>query len=167
MTKNKVLAGYIKDDPKLLFLRLFTDADFAGGSSRMGSTSGGFSVLGGPNSFFPIMWLCKRQTATSRSTTETEMISMAASLFSEGLTTLQLCERLLGGKVDSGIEQNNQASILVAKAGYSQKLRHGSRTHKADLGSIKEVLDRDSVSLRYIISADRAADIFTKPVAPQ
>eukprot|EP00973_Karenia_brevis_P067137 9336871-Karenia_brevis.AAC.1 len=29
-TKNKVLSGYIKDDPKLLFLRLYTDADFSG-----------------------------------------------------------------------------------------------------------------------------------------
>eukprot|EP00973_Karenia_brevis_P070214 9758696-Karenia_brevis.AAC.1 len=66
------------------------------------------------------MWLCKRQTATSRSTTEAEIISMAASLFSEGLPTLQLSEQLLGRKVDLVIEQDNQATILVAKAGYSQ-----------------------------------------------
>eukprot|EP00973_Karenia_brevis_P083414 11570996-Karenia_brevis.AAC.1 len=69
---------------------------------------------------------------------------MAASLVSEGSPTLQLIEQLLGRKVNLVIEQDNQATILVAKAGYSQKLRHVSRTHKVDLGSIKEVLGPDS-----------------------
>ena len=108
----------------------------------------------GPNTFFPLAWLCKRQTATSRPTTEAEMISMAASLFSEGLPTLELVEVLLGRKVTLVIEQDNKATILVAEAGYSPKLRHVSRTHKIDLGSIKEVLDRDSVNIRYVASAE-------------
>ena len=119
-----------------------------------------------PNSFFPLAWLGKRQTAASRSTTEAEMISMAASLFGEGLPTLELVEMLLGRKVDLVMEQDDQATILVAKAGYSPKLRHITRTHKVDLGSIKEVLERDSVQIRYIASAEQAADVFTKAVAP-
>ena len=92
---------------------------------------------------------------------------MAASLFGEGLPTLELLETILGRKVDLVIEQDNQATILVAKAGYSSWLRSVSRTHKVDLGSIKEVLDRDSVQIRYVASAEQAADIFTKAVAPQ
>ena len=140
--------GYVGDDPVALWLQLYTDADFAGDSGSSRSTSGGFLVVRGPNTFFPLAWICKRQTATSRSTTEAEMISMAASLFGECLLTLELLETLLGRKVDLVIEQDNQATILVAKAGYSPKLRHVSRTHKIDLGSIKEVLDRGSVNIR-------------------
>ena len=94
------------------------------------------------------------------------MISMAASLFGEGLPTLELVEMLLGRKVDLVIEQDNQATILVAKAGYSPKLRHITRTHKVDVGSIKEVLERDSVQIRSVASAEQAADVFTKAVAP-
>ena len=94
------------------------------------------------------------------------MISMAASLFGEGLPTLEVMKTLLDRKVDLVIEQDNQATIWVAKAGYSSKLRRVSRTHKVDLGSIEEVLDRDSVTIRYVASAEQAADVFTKAVAP-
>ena len=55
----------------------------------------------------------------------------------------------------------------MTKQGYSQRLRHVSRTHKCDLGSIREVLDRDSVKIWYIASAEQAVDIFTKAVIPQ
>ena len=34
------------------------------------------------------------------------------------------------------------------------------------MGSTKEVLERDSVQIRYVASAEQAADIFTKAVVP-
>ena len=66
-------------------LLLFEDADFAGEVEHTKSTHGGFLVVAGPNSWFPISWLSKRQTSTSRSITEAEIVSLAASLFSEAL----------------------------------------------------------------------------------
>ena len=79
-----------------LRLRLFVDADFAGDRLDCKSTSGGYLVLWGPNTFFPLSWICKKQTAVSRSTTEAEVISLAHGLFSEALPTLQLWCRILG-----------------------------------------------------------------------
>ena len=53
------------------------------------------------------------------------------------------------------------------KKGYSKKLRHISRTHKVNLGSLKEVCVKDTNSeLVYIETKKQAADIFTKALSP-
>ncbi len=67
-TLNSCLVGYIKDPPELLKLLLFVDADLCGSTDTTRSTSGSLLVLAGPNSWFPIAWISKKQTASSRST---------------------------------------------------------------------------------------------------
>ena len=62
--------------------------------------------------------------------------------------------------------QDNQATILVVKKGYSPKLRHVARTHKVNLGSLYEVFESDDVSIQYIVTDKQAADIFTKALPP-
>ena len=89
---------------------------------------------------------------------------MCASLFSEALPQMDLWDLLLGRKVDLVVEQDNQATIIIAREGYSAKLRHVLRTHKVNIGSIKEVLDDQPVTIHYIKSDEQAADIFTKPL---
>ena len=106
------LVGTIKDNPEDLELRLYVDADFAGDRLSGKSTNGGYLVLYGPNSFFPLAWVSKRQTSTSRSTTESEVVSLAYSLYQEGLPALQLWELLLGRTVTLKILEDNQATIL-------------------------------------------------------
>ena len=76
-------------------------------------------------------------------------------------------EALLGRPVSLEIMEDNQATIRIVNKGYSQKLRHISRTHKVDLSSIKEVIDRDTVTVEYVETDKQAADIFTKGLAPQ
>ena len=88
-TPHYRLVGTIQDKHEDLELRLFVDADFAGDKSTARSTSGGFLALSGPSSFFPLAWISKRQTSTSRSTTESEVVSLAHSLYQEGLPVLQ------------------------------------------------------------------------------
>ena len=57
---------------------------------------------------------------------------------------------------------------LVAKKGYSPKLRHISRTHKVNLGCISEQLaEGPYISIQYVDTAAQAADIFTKALPPQ
>ena len=75
-------------------------------------------------------------------------------------------EALLGRPVSLEILEDNQATIKIVKKGYSQKLRHISRTHKVDLSSIKEVIERDTVSIEYVDTKEQAADIFTKALPP-
>ena len=132
-TPHYRLACTINDVPEDLELQLYVDADFAGEKSDARSTSGGFLVLRGVGTFFPLAWISKRQTSTSRSTTESEVISLAFSLYQEGLPSLQLWELLLQRSVKLRVMEDNQATILVVKKGYSPKLRHVSRTHKVNL----------------------------------
>ena len=165
-TPHYRLVGTIQDKPEDLELHLYVDADFAGDKSTAKSTSGGFLVLSGPNSHFPLAWVSKRQTSTSRSTTESEVISLAYSLYQEGLPSLQLWELLLARSVTLKVFEDNQATILVVRKGYSPKLRHITRTHKVNLSCLAEVFNDDSAVIEYIGTDDQAADIFTKSLPP-
>ena len=53
-TPHYRLVGTIEDDPEHFELRLYVEADFAGDRLTGKSTSGGFLVLYGPNTFFPL-----------------------------------------------------------------------------------------------------------------
>jgi hypothetical protein len=123
-------------------------------------------VLAGPNTWWPIAWLAKRQTSTSRSTTEAELVALAKSLFDEALPFLSLFELILGRPVELLILEDNQATIKIARKGYSSKLRHVPRTHKVNLGSIAEVLEEDTVEIEYVPTELQCADIFTKDLCP-
>ena len=46
-------------------------------------------------------------------------------------------------------------------------MRHVSRHHKVDIGSIHETLEDPKLDLEYIEFAKQAADIFTKELGPQ
>ena len=161
-----MLCGHVGDHADKLYLRVYADADFCGDSGHTRSNSGGFLALAGPNTFFPLAWICKRQTSTSRSTTEAEIVSLAASLFSEALPQVELWEKLLGRPFSCVFEQDNQATVLVSKAGYSPKLRYVNRTHKINVASIKECLERENMDIRYINTNLQVADVFTKQLTP-
>ena len=95
---HHMLKGCVDDPPGDLELWLYVDANFCGDSDNTRSTSGGWLILAGPNTRFPIAWVSKRQTATSRSTTEAETVSLGKTLFDEALPTLDLWELILGSK---------------------------------------------------------------------
>ena len=80
---------------------------------------------------------------------------------------MQLWDKLLGRGIKLRIMEDNEATIKVAKKGYSAKLRHVLRTHKVNISSIKEVLDTDNVVIEHVKTEFQAADIFTKALAPQ
>ena len=72
-------------------LRLFQDSDFAGDLEDSKSTSGGtLCVFFGSHTFVPICWMCKKQTACSHSSTESEIISLDTGLRLDGLPALEL-----------------------------------------------------------------------------
>ena len=145
---------------------MYTDADHASETEHSKSTSGMVLVIQGPNSFFPLTWASRRQTASSRSTTEAEFISLDAGIFGEALPVQALCEILADKLVNLICHEDNSAVIAIAHSGYSPKLRHLSKTHKIDLHSFYEVLQDDHVQLRHIATDKQLADIFTKALAP-
>ena len=73
---------------------------------------------------------------------------------------------LLKRTVKLKLHEDNQATILVVRKGFSPKLRHISKTHKVNLGSLSEVLSEDNIDLDYVDTNEQAADIFTKALPP-
>ena len=163
-TPGHRLVGTVGDPPEALRLRLYVDADFAGDRLDCKSTSGGYLVLWGPNTFFPLGWVSKKQTAVSRSTTEAEMISLAHGLFSEALPTLQLWCAILGGDVELEIMEDNEATIKIVRKCGSTKLRHVGRTHQINLASVYEQFQDPNITLLYVNTKEQAADLFTKAI---
>ena len=166
-TTEYTLTGTVNDPKEHLHLELYVDADFAGDREDAYSTNGAWLVLAGPNTYFPLCWLSKKQSAVSRSTAESEIISLAHALFLEALPMCALWDRILGRTVDLYIREDNLAAITIAKAGYSPKLRHVSRTHKVNLGSIKDEVVKDNCHLVHHPTDKQAADIFTKALEVQ
>eukprot|EP00959_Pyramimonas_sp_CCMP1952_P434745 9102982-Pyramimonas_sp.AAC.1 len=67
---------------------LFTDASFADCITSSKSTAGVFAALLGPNAFFPVNAVCKKQTVASRSSTESESVVLDSALRLDGLPLL-------------------------------------------------------------------------------
>ncbi|CAE7545185.1 RE1 [Symbiodinium sp. CCMP2592] len=105
---------------------LYTDADHSGDVDHAQSTSGMILCLEGEHSYWPFAWGSKKQTATSRSTTEAEMISLCAGVFGDALPTQEFLEMLTGKETKLICHQDNSAVIAIVHAGYSPKLRHVS-----------------------------------------
>ena len=58
--------------------------------------------------------------------------------------------------------EDNQAAIQVIKTGRNPTMRHLGRTHKIDIGWLRNVFARGLCSLGYCDTDKQAADMFTK-----
>ena len=164
---NLSMVHEISDPFEDLHLSLYTDADHSGDTDHAQSTSGMILCLEGDNSYWPLAWGSKKQTATSRSTTEAEMISLSTGLFGDALPTQEFLEILTGKETKLICHQDNSAVIAIVHAGYSPKLRHVSKTHRVNLASLYEVFEVDPYSrLQYINTDLQKADVFTKALPP-
>ena len=76
-------------------LGLFQDSDFAGDLEDSKSTSGGTLCVFGSHTFVHISWMCKKQTAVSHSSTESEIISLDTGLRLDGLPALELWDLIV------------------------------------------------------------------------
>ena len=68
---------------------------FAGDLEDSKSTSGGILCVFGSHTFVPISWMCKKQTAFSHSSTESEIISLDTGLRLDGLPALELWDLIV------------------------------------------------------------------------
>ena len=76
-------------------LGLFQDSDFARDLEDSKSTSGGTWCVFGSHTFVPISWMCKKQTAVSHSSTESEIISLDTGLRLDGLPAFELWDLIV------------------------------------------------------------------------
>ena len=86
--------------------------------------------------------------------------------YQEALPALSLWELILDRPFHLKIHEGNQATTLVAKRGFSSKLRCVQRTHKVNLACIAEQLESDHISIEYVKTDMQSADIFTKALPP-
>ena len=117
---------HVGNTAKQCRLGLFQDADFAGDLEDSKSTSGGTLCVFGSHTFVPISWMCKKQTAVSHSSTESEIISLDTGLRLDGLLALELWDLIVsvfgsvsqisdgtGRPVDVKRNQKSQGKINV------------------------------------------------------
>ena len=83
------------DTAKQCTLGPFQDSDFMGDLEDSKSTSGGTLCVFGSHTFVPISWMCKKQTAVSHSSTESEIISLDTGLRLDGLLALELWDLIV------------------------------------------------------------------------
>ena len=94
-TCDNKLHCYVGNTVKQCRLGLFQDSDFAGDLEDSKSTSGGTLCIFGSHTFVPISWMCKKQTAVSHSSTESEIISFDTGLRLDGITALDLWDLIV------------------------------------------------------------------------
>ena len=76
-------------------LGLFQDCDFARDLEDSKSTSGEFLCIFGGHTFFPISWMCEKQTSVSHSSTESEIVSLDAGLRMDGIPALDIWDLVI------------------------------------------------------------------------
>ena len=110
-------------------LGLFQDCDFAGDLEDSKSTSGGTLCIFGSHTFVPISWRCKKQTAASHSSTQSEIISLNTGLRLDELLVLELWDLIVSvlGSVSQISDRSGQPDNDVHKRHKSQKKIDGMK----------------------------------------
>ena len=108
-------------------LELFQDSDFAGDLEDSKSTSGGTLCVFGSHTFVPISWMCKKQTAVSHSSTESEIISLDTGLRLDGLPALELWDL-----IDSAFGNISHISDPTGKPVNDDHKHHKSQQNRCD-----------------------------------
>ena len=163
-TVDVCLYGYIGDPAHQCSLELYSDADFAGLASQH-STTGGFLVLTGKNTWFPLAAVSKKQTSVSTSTAEAELTALFYMVRNLGLPGTELWSTLLDRKVLVDIYEDNQAVLQIVRTGKNMTMRHFERTHRVPVAWLHELYDANKdefFRLHYAKSDEMVADLFTK-----
>ena len=86
---------HVGNTAKQCRLGLFQVSDFAVDLEDSKSTSGGTLCFLGSDTFVPISWMCKKQTAVSHSSTESKAISLDTGLRLDGIPALELWDLIV------------------------------------------------------------------------
>ncbi|CAA7050582.1 unnamed protein product [Microthlaspi erraticum] len=140
-----------------LSLHAFTDADWGGDGDDYSST-GAYIVYIGRH---PIAWSSKKQKGVSRSSTEAEYPSVAA-------TTAEMCWvlsllREIGIKPTSTPAiycDNKGATYLSANPVFHSRMKHPA----LDYHFVRERVQDGTIRVQHVSSDDQLADLLTKPV---
>ena len=119
-------------------LGLFQGSDFAGDLEDSKSTSGGTWCVFGSDTFIPISWMCKKQTSVSHSSTESEIISLAAGLRLDGMPALDLWDLIVSVFVNTNQNHAEQGDLLLKNKRQVRSTPHTIHKRKQSYGVIND-----------------------------
>ena len=154
-----------KSDLPDLCIDGYPDADHAGATDSAKSTSGNFTALYGPRgTFVQLEWSSKRQSATSHSTTEAEMISASKILRESVVPQQALWSILLQRPVKARIFEDNESTLAVIRSGYSPQLRHVAKHQRISVSIVHELCNHKDgdITASYIETSKQKGDLLTK-----
>ena len=134
-------------------LDVFTDSSFAPSGGR---SQGAAVIFYGSN---PIVWRAGRQQLTTLSTAESELLEAVEGTLL-GLSTRGLMTELTGKEMPLTIWVDNQAAIaLLTTSSGSWRTRH----LRLRSNWVKEMYQRQEISIKYVPGELQRADLGTKP----
>ena len=139
---------HVDSTAKQCRLGLFQDSDFARDLEDSKSTSGGTLCIFGSHTFVPISWMCKKQTAVSHSSTESDIISLDIGLRLDGLLALELCVLIVSvfGSVSQISDRTGRLVNVDLK-----------RNHKSHIDSVpSNVQSSRQEALLYVFEVNEA-----------
>ena len=116
---------FVGNTAKQCRLGLFQDSDYAGDLKDSKSTSGGTLSVFGSHTFVPISRMCKKETAVSHSSTESEIISLDAGLRLDGFPALDLWNLIVLVLVNT--TQNHDRMVKPVVCRDKNHVRHQCR----------------------------------------
>ena len=128
-TPDIVLVGWVGDEARDLFLKLFVDADYAGDRLTKCSTSGVLQQMFGPRTQFPLHAGSQGQKVVSTCTAESEIVAAHSGVKNLGLPSLDIWDTVLERPVICVVQEDNDACLSIIKSGKNPALRHVPRTH--------------------------------------
>jgi len=108
-----------------------------------------------------VLFKSSKQKVNTRSSTETELIAV-----DDILPTVQWARSFMaeqGYDVETEIQEDNRSTMMLMKNG---RLSSGKRTKHLDIRYffVKDLLDRDIITMAHCLSENMIADFFTKPI---
>jgi hypothetical protein len=174
---EQVLKGTLSTaDFDVVHIDFWADADLAGDLFSTKSTSGRFvELVGKEGRSMPLHWGSKQQSSTQRHTQGAETVALATGLAEDGLSLQQLVSTILRKPIPMIVREDNNATILAIKKGYSPSLRALPRTERVSLGALHEFFHEQdahdcrhgTLELVHHEGTEHKADIFTKEMPPK
>ena len=121
-----------------------------------------FLALYGPNTFFPLACVCKKQTSQSHSSPEAEMVALDLAVRKVGIPSLALWETITERKIRLHLREDNQTCATIIKSGKSNELRHVKRVHGVNICTLHDHYQKKLFTLGDCHTHAQCADIFTK-----
>ena len=157
---NVIRSGCLHD----LQLVSYPDADFAGEDASARSCSGAATFVSDCSGGAVLLsFHSKRQSATARSTTESEILSLSKAVNDAIIPSEMFWTSVLGRDLKVLVCEDNISTIRVVLAGYSVALRALPKHHRVSISFLNEALvDHPDRGIVHVRTHNQRGDICTK-----